>query len=139
MRPFQLDAQLVADCHVLGKLPFSHVLLHRNAEVPWFILVPETSVVELIDLTIAQQQQLLGEVKSVTRFLRDFFTIEKMNIAALGNVVSQLHVHVVGRRRDDACWPAPVWGNLHTQSEYLEQALSDIATGLVGHGVLPGK
>lgn len=108
--PFQLDERLAADCVVLGELDLGLVLLMNNARVPWFILVPRTDVTELCDLRPGRRQQLFAEVDALSRFVRTHFNIDKLNVAAIGNVVSQMHVHVVGRRKDDWCWPGVVWG-----------------------------
>ena len=110
MSDFRLDPQLARDCFVLGELGSSLLLLLDNALVPWFILVPRVAVSEVCDLEPAQQAELLGQINAVSRFVREAFPVDKLNVAAIGNVVSQLHVHVVGRRRDDFCWPGVVWG-----------------------------
>jgi len=112
MTDFQLDARLSNDCYELGALPLCKVLLMDNGSVPWFILVPVLQATELTDLGTADQQQLLAEINLLAGFLQTIPSVEKLNIAALGNVVSQLHVHVIGRNKDDACWPDPVWGRL---------------------------
>ncbi|MBK6658743.1 MAG: HIT family protein [Proteobacteria bacterium] len=108
--PFELAARLRADCHVLGRLPLSHVLLLDKREVPWFILVPETAVIELCDLDADEQAQLQREVNAISRLLRARFTVTKLNVAAIGNIVSQLHVHVIGRHAGDPWWPNVAWG-----------------------------
>ncbi len=108
---FKLDSRLQEDCFILGKLGFSHLLLMNNAALPWFILVPTTSEPEVCDLTASEQARLWEEVNSVADFVRSNFQVDKLNIGAIGNVVSQLHVHVVGRRKDDYCWPDVVWGS----------------------------
>ena len=107
---FELAAQLRTDCHVLGRLPLSHVLLLDKREVPWFILVPETAVIELCDLDAEQQAQLQREVNALSRLLRAHFAVTKLNVAAIGNIVSQLHVHVIGRHAEDPWWPNVAWG-----------------------------
>jgi len=110
MTDFHLDPQLARDCFVLGDLGSSLLLLLNNALVPWFIVVPRVAVSELYELEAAQRQALLAQVDAVSRFVKGAFPVDKLNVAAIGNVVSQLHVHVVGRRRDDFCWPGVVWG-----------------------------
>ena len=110
MSGFALDPRLRADCFELGRLGFCRLLLLDNAAVPWFILVPETDVCEIIDLAEEQQLELLRLAGLVARFVRTEFPVDKLNIAAIGNVVRQLHVHVVGRSAGDYCWPGVVWG-----------------------------
>jgi diadenosine tetraphosphate (Ap4A) HIT family hydrolase len=110
MTDFRLDPQLARDCFVLGELGTSLLLLLDNALVPWFIVVPRVAVSELHELEAAQREVLVAQVDAVSRFVKGAFPVDKLNVAAIGNVVSQLHVHVVGRRRDDFCWPGVVWG-----------------------------
>jgi diadenosine tetraphosphate (Ap4A) HIT family hydrolase len=110
MSRIKLDPRLAADTHVLGSLPGADVLLHRNAGVAWCIVVPDTERTELVDLDPALQVAVQASIQQVAAFLRREFVVDKLNIAAIGNIVSQLHVHVIGRRRDDYCWPGVVWG-----------------------------
>jgi len=108
---FVLDARLAQDTLVIGDYPLCRLLLMNDATFPWFILVPRREVVsELFQLDAADQQRLWVEAAKLAETLKDTFAADKMNIAALGNVVSQLHVHVIARRKDDPAWPAPVWG-----------------------------
>ena len=109
--PFELDAQLVADTHAVGDLELSRVLLMDDARFPWLILVPRrTGMRDLIDLHIEEQRVLLDEIGRCATALRNMERPDKLNIAALGNIVAQLHVHVIARTRQDAAWPRPVWG-----------------------------
>ncbi|MCW8830967.1 MAG: HIT domain-containing protein [Gammaproteobacteria bacterium] len=107
---FKLDPKLEKDCYVLGRFQTSRLLLLNNSLVPWFILVPETSATELYELPVQQQQLLLDEINMLSNHLKHNFTVDKLNVAAIGNIVSQLHIHVVGRHFDDFCWPDVVWG-----------------------------
>ncbi len=107
---FELHPRLAADCHVLGRCGGSHVLLQRNASVPWFLLVPETAALELHDLPNGERTALVGATDALARFVKLHFACDRINVAAIGNRVPQLHVHVVGRWRDDCCWPHVVWG-----------------------------
>jgi len=103
--------QLAADTVPVGDLPLTRVLLNDDANYPWLILVPRTpGLVEIIDLNDDGQAQLLREVSDSARTLRKITKCDKLNIAALGNQVSQLHVHVIARFHNDAAWPNPVWG-----------------------------
>ena len=95
----------------VGDLALSRVLLANDANYPWLILVPRRpGLTELIDLEPNEQVQLMGEVDAAARALKSVTECEKLNIAAIGNIVAQLHVHVVARRHSDAAWPKPVWG-----------------------------
>jgi diadenosine tetraphosphate (Ap4A) HIT family hydrolase len=96
----------------------------NNAHYVWLILVPEVpSAIELIDLNENQQQQLLAEINQVSHILKNHFPCDKLNIAMIGNIVSQLHVHIVARRKDDISWPNPVWGG--PKLAYTDQEKAD--------------
>ena len=106
-----LHPQLERDTASIGDLPLSRVLVINDANYPWLLLVPRRpNIVEVIDLDEVEQAQLTTEVTRVARALRAVTNCDKLNIAALGNVVPQLHVHVIARFRSDAAWPKPVWG-----------------------------
>lgn len=112
---FELDPRLRDDCFVLGRLKLSRLLLMNNAAVPWYILVPqmratETRVTEICDLGVMAQAILFDEINTLSRYVQGLAGVEKLNVAAIGNVVSQLHVHVVGRHPGDYAWPGVVWG-----------------------------
>ena len=107
---FELDARLAGDCLILGKLDCSLLLLMNNALVPWFILVPVTQATEIYQMPEEQQAQLLEEINLLSDFINSEFSIEKLNVAAIGNIVKQLHVHIIGRHSSDFCWPGVVWG-----------------------------
>jgi diadenosine tetraphosphate (Ap4A) HIT family hydrolase len=106
-----LDARLAADTVPVGDLPLSRLLLSNDANYPWLILVPRRAgAVELIDLAANDRAQLMDEIARVSTALRDLTACHKLNVAAIGNMVAQLHIHVIARFREDAAWPAPVWG-----------------------------
>ena len=108
---WSLHPQLAQDTFPVGDMPLARVLLACDANYPWLILVPRLpGLVELIDLEENAQVQLLGEIVAAARALKSATECDKLNIAALGNQVPQLHVHVIARRRTDAAWPKPVWG-----------------------------
>jgi len=109
---FALDPRLAADTAPVCDLPLSSVRLMRDARFPWAILVPHIpGAVEIADLATADRRTLMEEVAQVSQALRRVAPCDKLNVGALGNIVAQLHVHVVARRRDDAAWPGPVWGS----------------------------
>jgi len=139
---FVVHPRLLADCHQLGRLALCRVLLNRNATVPWFILVPEVGqeIVELHELDGTRRQQLATELDLVARFTRARFDIAKLNIAAIGNIVQQLHVHVVGRHPDDPCWPGVVWGSLPAGPAWDPATLQDLVERLapLGLGAVSG-
>lgn len=127
---FDLDERLVDDTVVVGDFALCRVLLMNDSRYPWLILVPRiASVSEVFELTAEQQQQLWQETSDVGRLLKNEFQADKMNIATLGNVVKQLHMHVVVRMQEDASWPAPVWGNGVAQP-YTADALTQMCLRL---------
>lgn len=91
--------------------PLCHVRLQDDARFPWLILIPRVEgAVELEDLSVEQRAMLMEETVRAGALVRRLGAVEKLNVGAIGNVTAQLHVHVVGRRRDDGLWPDPVWG-----------------------------
>jgi diadenosine tetraphosphate (Ap4A) HIT family hydrolase len=110
MTDFRLDHRLAADCIVLGEMPLSLLLLMNNSLVPWFILVPRRKAIELYELKHEDQLMLLDEINLVSGHLMTAFHPDKLNVAAIGNMVRQLHIHVIGRNRSDFRWPDVVWG-----------------------------
>ncbi|MGN8275274.1 HIT domain-containing protein [Pseudomonas sp. SMV71] len=117
---FALDPRLQQDTLPIGDFPLCRLLLSNDSNYPWFILVPRReSISELFQLDDGDQQQLWKETTALAETLKDSFDADKMNVATLGNVVSQLHMHVIVRKRDDVAWPAPVWGK-HPARPYTE-------------------
>jgi diadenosine tetraphosphate (Ap4A) HIT family hydrolase len=136
MPDYQLHPQLDKDTIKLGEMPLSDVLLMNDARYPWLILVPRRADIgEIYQLDDDDQVQLLRESSYLTRTLQQTFNADKMNIAALGNVVPQLHIHHVVRYEGDAVWPKPIWGVGEAQhytadevaivTQILKQALAD--------------
>lgn len=127
---FALDSRLQQDCLVIGDFPLCRLLLMNDSNYPWFILVPRREEVsELFQLDADDQRQLWQETTLLAETLKDIFAADKMNVATLGNVVSQLHMHVIVRRREDASWPAPVWGR-HPAQPYSEQQAGQVVDKL---------
>ena len=109
--PFALHPQLEKDTIDIGDLPLSRVLVIKDGNYPWLLLVPRRAdVTEIIDLDEVAQAQLMTEIVRVARALKETTGCDKLNIAALGNAVPQLHVHIIARHKSDAAWPRPVWG-----------------------------
>jgi diadenosine tetraphosphate (Ap4A) HIT family hydrolase len=125
-----LHPQLDRDTASLGDLPLSRVLVINDANYPWLLLVPRRpDIVEVIDLDEVEQAQLMTEVTRVARALRDVTACHKLNIAALGNAVPQLHVHIIARFRHDLAWPKPVWGAVPPRN-YEREELHNFAQPL---------
>jgi diadenosine tetraphosphate (Ap4A) HIT family hydrolase len=107
---FTLDPRLAADTYEIGDLALSRALLMNDARYPWLILAPRRAdLVEIADLDRVDRAVLIEEIALVSAALRALPGVEKINVGALGNIVRQLHVHVVGRAVGDAAWPGPVW------------------------------
>ena len=110
---FELHPQLAKDCFVIKDLELCRLLLMNDKNYPWCILVPmRAAKKDIYELTEPEQQQLIKESSQLSRVMMDVFQGKKMNVAALGNMVPQLHVHHIVRREGDACWPKPVWGQV---------------------------
>lgn len=129
MTDFRLDQRLQDDCFSLFELEGIHYLLNKNAEVVWFILVPCSQVTELFLLDNGLKTRLYSQIDRVSEYLELHFEVDKINVASIGNVVAQLHFHVVGRRRDDSYWPDVVWGKAYSQ-EYDEATVKSIRQSL---------
>lgn len=132
-RPYVLDPRLADDTHPLAVLPLCEVRLMDDANYPWLVLVPRIAGArELIDLDPDQRRQLTDELDRAARAVRAAFQPYKLNVAALGNLVPQLHVHVIGRNRDDPAWPAPVWGRVAARP-YAPEDLVERISRLAPH------
>ena len=120
MSGFELHTQLAADCQPLAEAPLCRLLLMNDAQDPWCILVPRRPALrEIYELDDADQAQLLAESVTLGRAMMQAFSGDKLNVAALGNMVPQLHLHHIVRRVGDPAWPAPVWGR-HPAAPYTE-------------------
>ncbi|WP_448126411.1 HIT domain-containing protein [Pseudomonas veronii] len=127
---FALDQRLQQDTLAIGDFPLCRLLLSNDSNYPWFILVPRINgISEVFQLSVIDQQKLWNETTTLAQLLSEGFGADKMNIGALGNVVSQLHVHVIVRKRDDMAWPAPVWGK-HPARPYTEEQVAAIRARL---------
>jgi len=123
---FVLDSRLQQDTLLIGDFPLSRLLLSNDSNYPWFILVPRrANIVEVFELSAEDQLQLWRETTALSQLLKGAFNADKLNVAALGNVVSQLHMHVIVRHRGDIAWPAPVWGK-HPAQPYTDSQFSSI-------------
>ena len=133
-KDWSLHPQLAQDTVAVGDLPLSRVLLANDANYPWLILVPRRpGVTEIIELEPNEQVQLMAEIDAASRTLKSVTECEKLNIAAIGNIVAQLHVHVVARGHSDAAWPKPVWGAVPPTA--YNPAVRDGLIGALRHGL----
>jgi diadenosine tetraphosphate (Ap4A) HIT family hydrolase len=134
--PFTLHPTLARDTVEVTRLPHCRVLLMKDRRFPWLILVPEReSVREIHELPLADRQTLIEEIARASEVLTRLFQPDKLNVGALGNIVPQLHVHLVARTATDPAWPGPVWGSgpaeAYTEGE-LEEVRGRIAEGFEG-------
>lgn len=130
MNTFQLAPELVRDCIELADWPLCKLLLLNDSQYPWFILVPRVSGMrEIIDLSAEQQQLFWQESAQLSHLIKAVFNPHKLNVAALGNMVPQLHVHHIARFEHDATWPKPVWGQL-PPIPYSDQQIAEIKQAL---------
>ena len=128
---FSLHPQLADDCFELAELPLCKLLLCNDSAYPWFILVPKIGgITDIYQLDWQYQQQLLNESSLLSELLMQVFEGDKMNVAALGNVVEQLHVHHVVRYRKDASWPKPIWGQ-QALTPYSDSELENLKDKLL--------
>ena len=123
---------LARDCHIVGRFPLCHLLLMLDANYPWFILVPaREGISEIHQLVAGDRQLLLQESVLLSQAMERGFRPDKLNIAALGNIVPQLHIHHIARYRDDAAWPDPVWGRVARRA-YSAEARDGVLQKLTG-------
>ena len=128
---FSLHEMLTRDCIELMELPLSTLLLMNDSQYPWFILVPRVAdIADIYQLDWQQQQQFLNESSLLSELLMQQFNGDKMNVAALGNICPQLHVHHIVRYKGDKAWPKPVWGQFPAIA-YSQQELASIKDKLI--------
>lgn len=127
MTAWHLDPRLADDSAPVIELPLCEVRLMDDANHPWLILIPRVpDAIEIIDLTPAQRTQLSHEIDAAARAIKTLFNPDKLNVAALGNLVPQLHVHVIARYRDDIAWPRPVWGAANARPYAPEELVTRV-------------
>lgn len=123
---FSLAPELARDCIELADWPLCKVLLMNDSQYPWFILVPrQAGLREIIDLSEELQIVFLQESAKLSKLIQQVFTPDKLNVAALGNMVPQLHIHHIARFKSDPAWPAPVWGKL-TAIPYTDEQIKQL-------------
>jgi diadenosine tetraphosphate (Ap4A) HIT family hydrolase len=128
-----LHPQLQQDCFIIGTFELSLVLLLNDSQYPWFILVPQrANISEIHHLSQEEQQQFIRESSTLATAIEKTFSADKMNVAALGNMVPQLHIHHIARFKDDIAWPKPVWG-LFPAKPYAKDAHQDIISRIKTH------
>ena len=137
MGSFQLDSKLNHDTHFVSDLDLCRLLIMNDSNYPWFILVPRRlNITEIYQLSNEDRFQLDYETNFISEILASYFKADKMNIAALGNIVSQLHVHIIVRKKTDLLWPETIWGKkspLFYSKEDIENTISIIKNLLTNY------
>ena len=124
---FYLDKRLEEDTFALGDLPLCKVLLMNVSDFPWIIVVPRLpNIIEIFDLSTSQQENYRKEITYMASKMSKLYTSDKMNIASLGNIVSQFHTHIIARYKDDAAWPKPVWSLKNMKKYKKEDSIIEI-------------
>lgn len=138
-KKFELDSRLANDTVILGEFDLSLLLMNKDSRYPWFILVPKRAgITELFQLSEKDQQQLLKESSSLSEALYEHLNADKMNVAALGNMVPQLHLHHIARFTSDDAWPGPMWGQhpaIPFESEDLARAVDTYQQALLDRDI----
>ena len=127
---FHIDDRLLADSHELFQYKQCHVRLNKYARIPWFLIIPETTEIEFCDLSVELHTDISCLGKTIGQYLKKQHGAEKINFAAIGNVVQQLHVHVIGRHQQDPLWPDVVWGATTPEKPYSQQQITTIKNDL---------
>jgi diadenosine tetraphosphate (Ap4A) HIT family hydrolase len=137
MSNFTLSPQIEADSLFVRDLPLCQLRLFRQKEVPWVCLVPrKADIREIHQLTASDRAMLMDEIVGASHAIETLFKPVKVNVAALGNMVPQLHIHVVGRFKEDAAWPGPIWGRIPTDPRDADE-LDTIKAKLVAFDFSP--
>lgn len=128
---FVIDDRIASTCFELGDWPLSRVLLKNNADYPWLILIPRVKNIQEIDQLPQQSRYtLIDEISQLSSIAQTYFKPDKLNVGALGNIVPQLHVHIVARFNQDKLWPHSVWQAAQTTSAYDENSLNHLLAQL---------
>lgn len=128
---FCIDHRIASTCFDLGDWPLSRVLLKNNAEYPWLILVPRLeSIQEIDELPKKSRYQLMDEISQISSIVRSYFKPDKLNVAYLGNIVSQLHIHIVARFTKDKLWPQGIWQASQENIPYADKVLIPLVDDL---------
>ena len=121
---FELDTRLANDSFEVCEYLDCKILVMNNSTTPWFIIVPFTAKTEWYELDDSVQYNINKITNKLSKFIKDEYKVDKLNVATIGNVVKQLHIHIVGRFERDPAWPSPVWGNLEDKPYTEEQKYS---------------
>ena len=129
--PFFIDERITSTCFDIADWPLSRILLKNNADYPWLILVPRVDNIQEIDqLPEESRHELINEISALSTITRHYFKPNKLNVATLGNIVPQLHIHVVARYSHDPLWPHSIWQEAQTTTHYSEAKIAQLLTDL---------
>lgn len=125
-----IDQRLLDNSHIITETDTSHILLSKNSLVSWVIIVPKTNIIEWHELDLQYQHNLNAQINKIASLLKQKLASDKINIATIGNIVEQMHIHIIGRKKADPFWPDVVWGK-NQFKEYAEQDLTNIKNMLI--------
>jgi len=129
---FEIDSRLDKDSIKVGSFELCQLLLMNDRQYPWFVLVPKReNISEIYQLSNSDQQSLWNESRILSKLIMNIFNGDKLNTAAIGNIVNQLHLHHVVRYKSDPCWPNPIWGQL-PMKPYKDNQIDEILARLKG-------
>jgi len=131
-----LHPRLSADCHVLGDTKSNTLLLHKNASVPWFILVPDCEETALFELSEEKRRAVESEWNQLAAWVHSRYSCDRVNVAAIGNLVPQLHLHIIGRKEGDPAWPGVVWGADLPDKAWSADEVQSIVNELAAAGLV---
>ena len=120
---FELDSRLANDCFKLAESEHSLWLLLNNRFFPWFVIVPKTSSTELYQLDKEQREKLQDDINVLSKFVYRYYDCDKLNVASIGNIVKQMHTHIIARTELDPCWPGVVWGTNFKQAYEIQDVV----------------
>lgn len=126
----QLHPRLEADCHNLGSLASGVLLLHKNASLPWFIFVPFTDAIALYQIESEKRACIESTWNDLAAWVHERYNCKRVNVAAIGNLVPQLHLHMIARTESDPCWPGVVWGQKLPDAQWPDEAIEEIRNSL---------
>tara|TARA_R110002072_G_scaffold101313_2_gene223131 strand:+ start:9109 stop:9525 length:417 start_codon:yes stop_codon:yes gene_type:complete len=128
---FKIDERLTSTSIIITDLALSRVFFKNEQNYPWFILIPrKQNVTEIHELLPKERETLINEISKISNFVKNYFNPEKLNVGALGNIVPQLHIHIVGRNNTDPLWPHSIWQPEYKQSPYPQNALDNLIQSL---------
>lgn len=124
---FQIDDRILSTSIFIKELTLSTLLFKNDMNYSWFVLVPrKPNINEIFELDIEERKTLIEEINSISIFIKNYFNVDKINVGSLGNIVSQLHIHIVGRNFSDPLWPQSIWHEGYISKPYQKNQLEEL-------------